>query len=303
MSDDLLKFQCTSPYIPKAIQIMSLKNLSSGVNFQQDLRSAKGTRIQRGIAIRLLRVVTLICLDIIALTLAWKLAVFYGTPLESPWTQKTSFLLLILTVEIGIIGAQGLYQAGTHRRNYFRLLKAVSLSDVFFVVIAFLYEPNHYVSRSILLLFWLWSIVFICTGRILFDLITKFLRKKGAIRYPVFLIADREEQEGHISLLEQENCYTVQGVSESICLDRANREATLESLRKQGVVEAFVSWNAIKNRLYVCWHFQTAGILLRILPTAGVVRYPKTMLWMTGIGEVPCLTISSPIVLRVVLFG
>ncbi|KAF3891117.1 MULTISPECIES: sugar transferase [Nostocales] len=275
---------------------MSLKNLSSGVNFQQDLRSAKGTRIQRGIAIRLLRVVTLICLDIIALTLAWKLAVFYGTPLESPWTQKTSFLLLILTVEIGIIGAQGLYQAGTHRRNYFRLLKAVSLSDVFFVVIAFLYEPNHYVSRSILLLFWLWSIVFICTGRILFDLITKFLRKKGAIRYPVFLIADREEQEGHISLLEQENCYTVQGVSESICLDRANREATLESLRKQGVVEAFVSWNAIKNRLYVCWHFQTAGILLRILPTAGVVRYPKTMLWMTGIGEVPCLTISSPIV-------
>ncbi|MDF5730548.1 MAG: sugar transferase, partial [Rhizonema sp. PD38] len=87
-----------------------------------------------------------------------------------------------------------------------------------------------------------------------------------------------------------------QGIADSTCLDKANREVTLESLRNQGVVEAFVSWNAVKNRLYVCWRFQTAGIILRILPTESVVRHPKTMSWMIGIAKIPCLTIPAPII-------
>lgn len=272
---------------------MASRSLSI-VNFRPDLRSAKGTTIQRGLAIRILRVLTLISLDIISLILAWKLAVFYGTPIESPWTQKNSFLILILTVEIGIIAAQELYKAGIHRRNYFSLIKAVSLSEIFLLLIAFLYEPESYVSRSTFLLFWFFSIGFTCIGRILFDVTTTLLRRKGAIRYPVFLISDPEEQDIHIKLIEQENCYTVQGISDSSCLDRSHREATIEYLRKQGVVEAFVSWNTIKNRLYICWHFHTAGITLRILPTQSAIRHPKSVLWM--IGEVPCLTIPAPII-------
>ncbi|MGH8001255.1 MAG: sugar transferase, partial [Brasilonema sp.] len=86
----------------------------------------------------------------------------------------------------------------------------------------------------------------------------------------------------------------VQGISDSRCLDRANREETLEYLRKQGIVEAFVSWNAIKNRLYVCWHFHTAGMTIRILPIQSTVCHPKSVLWM--IGEVPCMTIPAPII-------
>ncbi len=272
---------------------MSFKSLLV-VNFKPDLRSARSTRIQRGLATRFLRVLTLILLDIIALTLAWKIAVFCGTPLESPWTQKSSFLLLILTVEIGMLTSNGLYNAGTHRRNYPDLLKAVSLSEVFLLLIAFLYEPNYYVSRSTFLLFWFFSVAFICAERFIFDFATKLLRQKGAIRYPVFLIADPEEQESHIKLIEQENCYTVQGISASNCLDLSNRETTLEALRKQGIVEAFVSWNAIKNRLYVCWNFHTAGITIRILPIQNGARHPKSVLWM--IGEVPCLTIPAPII-------
>ncbi|NMG06342.1 sugar transferase [Brasilonema sp. UFV-L1] len=274
---------------------MPRRNLSVKVNFKRDLRSGD-VRIQRGITIKLLRVVTLILLDIISLTLAWRFAVFYGTPLDSPWTEKTSFLLLILTIEVGIIAAQGLYDAGIHRRNYFGLLKAVSLSEVFLLLIAFLYEPDSYVSRSTFLLFWLSSIAFLCIERTIFDVTTKFLRKKGAIRYPAFLIAETEEQERYSRLIEQENCYIVQGIADSSCLDKGNREVTLEYLRNQGVVEVFVSWNAIKNRLYVCWRFQTAGIILRILPTESVLRHPKTMLWMIGITEIPCLTIPAPII-------
>ncbi|MBR8839344.1 MAG: sugar transferase [Stigonema ocellatum SAG 48.90 = DSM 106950] len=265
----------------------------SAVSFKPDIRSARGTRIQRGLATRFVRIVTLILLDVIALTLAWKLAVFFGTPLESPWTQKSSFFALILIVEIGMMAAQGLYSAGIHRRNYLSLLKTVSLSEVFLLLIAFLYEPNYYVSRSTFIIFWFLSVAFVCTERFLFDFATKLLRSRGAIRYPVFLIVDAPEQAAHLSLIEQENCYTVQGIADSSCLDLSNREATLESLRNRGIVEVFVSWSAIQNRLYVCWNFYTAGITLRILPAQSEVRHPKSVFWM--IGEVPCLTIPAPI--------
>jgi exopolysaccharide biosynthesis polyprenyl glycosylphosphotransferase len=263
--------------------------------FKPDLRSASGTRIQKGLTSKFLRVGTLISLDVISVTLAWKLAVFYGTPLESPWTQKASFLLLILTVEIGMIATKGLYKSGGNRRNYPGLIKAVTLSEVLLLLIAFLYEPDSYVSRSTFLLFWLLSVVFVCTARFTCDVGTRVLRSRGAIRHPVFLITDLEDKESHIRLIEKENCYTVQGIADSSSLDMMNREATFEYLRTQGIEEAFVSWNAIKNRLYVCWRFQTAGITLRILPIQSEVHHPKSaVFWM--IGEVPCMTIPAPII-------
>ncbi|NMG07243.1 sugar transferase [Brasilonema sp. UFV-L1] len=262
--------------------------------FKPDLRSANGTRIQKGLTTKVMRVGTLVVLDIISLTLAWNLAVIYGTPLESPWTQKASFLLLILAVAIGVISTKGLYKSGNNRRNYFSLFKAITLSETLLLLIAFLYEPESYISRSTFLLFWFLSVVFICTARFICDLGTKLLRSRGAIRHSVFLITDPEDKENHIRLIEKENCYTVQGISGSSSLDLMNREATFEYLRTEGIEEAFVSWNAIKNRLYVCWRFQTAGITLRILPTEGEVRHPKSVFWM--IGEVPCMTIPAPII-------
>jgi exopolysaccharide biosynthesis polyprenyl glycosylphosphotransferase len=259
-----------------------------------DLRAAKGIRIQRGLSIRLLRVVILILLDIIALISAWSIEEFFGTQLHSPLTQKTSFLIVTLALEVGIIATRGLYKAGIARRNYLGLFKAVSLSQVFLFLIVFLYEPNQYLSISTFLIFWLLSVVFICSDRYIFDVATKLLRNKGAIRHPIFLINDTEEKDEHIRIIEQENCYTVEGIANSSCLDLRNREATFEYLRQQRIVEAFVSWNAIKNRLYVCWDFYTAGITLRMLPTKSELPHPKSIFWM--IGEVPCMTIPAPII-------
>ncbi len=266
----------------------------SVASFKPDLRSARGTRIQKGLAIRFLRVITLILLDVFSVTLAWSLAAFYGTPLASNWTEKTSFLLLILTVEIGMLAAKGLYQPGIHRRNYPNLIQSVSLSFVFLLLIAFLYEPDISVSRSTFLLFWFLSVALTCSDRLIFDVATKLLRNQGAILHPVFLITDIQEQEDHVRLIEQENCYIVQGIADSSCLDRCNREATFEYLRNQEIVEAFVSWSAIKSRQYVCWNFRTAGITLRILPKQSEVHHPKSVLWMMG--EVPCTTIPVPMV-------
>ncbi|WP_017651397.1 sugar transferase [Fortiea contorta] len=272
---------------------MTYKYLSI-VNFKPDLRSAKDTRVQKGLAIKVLRVVTLVLLDIISLKFAWELAVSLGTPLESKWTENLSFQILTLIVVIGMLSAQGLYDAGVERRNYFRLIKVVSLSECLLLLIAFLYEPNRYISRSTFILFWLFSIIFISLDRWIFDVATNLVRKRGSVRHPVFLITDLEDQENSVRLIEKENCYTLMGVAEASSLDRDNREATLESLRKQGIVEVFISWNAIKNRLYISWHFMNAGITIWILPTDKEVLPSNSVL--SKVGEVACLSIPAPII-------
>jgi FlaA1/EpsC-like NDP-sugar epimerase len=168
------------------------------VGFKPDLRSPDSTTIQKGITIRFLRIITLILFDVVSLASAWNLAVYYGTPVTSPWTEHSSFQLLILMLDIGIIATKGLYKAGTHRRNYIGLFNAVSLGAILLVFIAFLYEPTNYISRSTFLLFWCLSLIFIGIERFLFDIGTQMLRSKGAIRYPVFLITDSQDQENHV---------------------------------------------------------------------------------------------------------
>lgn len=270
---------------PKFLQLVDLK---------PDLRSAQGARIQKGLTTRLVRILILILLDIVSITWAWQLAIAKGTPLESPWTKNASFLLLTLTVELGMIVTTGLYKAGVHRRNYLGLIKAVSISATLLLLIAFLYSPHNYVSRSTFLMFWFWSATFICTARFLFDISTRLLRHQGAAWHPVFLITDPEEQENNLSIIEQEKCYSIMGIADASCLDKDNRDATFEYLHNLGIEEAFVSWNAIKNRLYVCWRFHTAGITLRMLPTEMDVLPPRSVFWM--IGDVPSLTIPAPII-------
>ena len=262
--------------------------------YKPDLRSAQGTRLQKGLLIRLLRVLTLSSFDTIAFSLAWNLALLYGSFLDSPWTQNSSFILLILIVGISTIAGKGLYKSGIYRRNYFSLINAVSLSNIFILIIAFLYEPDGYISRSAFVLFWLFSLIFVCVGRFIFDFVTKILRHQGIIRHSAFLITDISEQDKYRKIIQKQDCYRILGTADPSCLDLNNREKTIDYLREQGIEEAFVSWSSIKNRLYVCWNFQTAGVMLRILPTLSEFRHPKSQLTMAG--QIPCMTIPAPII-------
>jgi exopolysaccharide biosynthesis polyprenyl glycosylphosphotransferase len=268
---------------------------SSVIAFKPDLRAAKGTTIQKGLAIRILRVITLISLDITSITLAWEFAILYGVTSYSPWTESLSFLLLNIIVQIGIIFSKDLYKSGFYRRNYIDLIKSVSLSVLILLLITFLYEPNNYISRSTFLLFWLLSITFICGFRFLFDVTTEHLRNRGAFRHPVFIITDTENKHYHIQVIQQNKCYTIQGTADSKCLDLSNRESTLTKLQNLGIEEVFVSWDSIQNRQYIYWHFHSAGIAIRILPTNSESHHPKSVsFWL---GETLCETIPSPVVI------
>ena len=262
-------------------------------SFKPDLRSAKSTAIQRGFFIRLLRVTLLISLDILSLSFAWNLGVIYSSPLQSPWTKNLSFLLLSLGIHLAIFAATGVYRAGLYRRDYVGIIKAVSLSSILLLFITFIYDPSTYITRFTYCLYWLASITSICAVRFLFDLSTNFLRQKGMMCHSIYLIADAQKKEQLMKIIEKDNSYTVQGFADSSCLDWANREDTFTYLRSQNVEEVFLSWDSIKNRSFLYWHFYNAGITVHILPTEDKLPFSKYRLSLIGGLLFP--TISPPI--------
>jgi exopolysaccharide biosynthesis polyprenyl glycosylphosphotransferase len=262
--------------------------------YSSDLRSSKTAWLQKGITIRLLRIITLIFLDSLSFILAWQFAFVLGTPLVSHWTNSPSFLFLAISIPLSIIAITGNYRAGIHRRNYFELLKAILFSSLLILLIAFIYEPNIFVSRSTFILMTLFSVLFVFIGRLVFHVTTKTLRNNGNIRHAVFLIADKEDTGNNIRLIKGDNSYRLLGVKSAKSLDKANRAETLAHLRELGISEVFVSWNSIKNRLYITWHFQTAGITLRILPSNNEFLPTNATIWM--VGKVPSITIPASII-------
>lgn len=243
-----------------------------------------------------LRVLTLVLLDAFLLFSAWTISDLLGTRTSSPWTghNQPFFLFVILSVGIGVMAARGLYAPGDRRRDYFGLVQAITLAVFLILLTAFLYQPGDFISRSAFLLFWFLSIGFICAGRFGVEVAVKTFRTRGAIRYPVFLIADETSRDRDIDLIRRENRYDILGIADSRCLDRDNREETFEKLRSLGIAEIFISWDAIKNRMFVCWNFQTAGITVHILPLGSDPMMPKSELWI--IGGQPSLTFPPPVI-------
>lgn len=260
-----------------------------------DLRSSQFMRLRQGMLVVWLRIATLLLLDSGAIALAWFLSLMLGTPINSPWTIENGIYLLplILAVKLVVIASSGLYKAGANRRDYLGLVKSVSLAELLLLLTAFLLDPNRYLSRSIFLIFWTLSIFLIVLGRVLFDFVSNRLRERGAIRYPVYLICSSETHEKNAELICRQRFYTLTGIADSDALDRGNREATFAALQKMGIAEVFVSWEAIKNRLHLCWHFQNAGISVRILPT-DMGGFPKSQFWT--IDGIPSLTVTAPVI-------
>jgi exopolysaccharide biosynthesis polyprenyl glycosylphosphotransferase len=112
--------------------------------------------------------------------------------------------------------------------------------------------------------------------------------------HSVFVICDPKEQEEYANFINKENFYTIVGFDGYKALDRYHRQATLEHLHELGVSEIFISWNAIKNRMFLCWLFQAAGITIHILPLEIKQIYKDAEL--SNIGGMPCMTFKCPLI-------
>lgn len=263
---------------------------------KQDLRSPGIARLSRGISTRYLRVLTLAALDTTLLIAARWMAEIYGTNWGQLWSihENSSLIILILTIEVGLLATRGLYKAGSHRRDYFGIFKSLTLANFLLLLIAFLHYPEELVSRSTFLLSWLFSVTFVCAGRLFANHMVKFARTQGAIRYPVFAFCKPEDAEKVSFLLQQEDFYRFAGWADVELLKQGNLKPLLKQLDHLGVSGVYVCTQSLQNPMLLYWTFRNAGITLYILSIGlePLFREPE----FSTVGGVPCIRYTPPIV-------
>jgi exopolysaccharide biosynthesis polyprenyl glycosylphosphotransferase len=262
---------------------------------QRDVRSSVLSRVHRGSYLRAFRVLTLLGLDLVAFSLAWIAAEMLGTPWHSLWRfqENPIVMLLILPVVIGVLFVGEFYKPGKLRRNYLGLVKAITLSAVLLLVFSYLYRPNQFVSRSQFIMYWAFAILFVLAERLLIDRVIAKLRRRGAIRYPTYLITSNAEVDHLTELIDQDNRYAIVGVSNPDALNEANRMATFARIRRLGIAEVFISGESIKDRLFLCWQFQTAGICVHIVSAGLDDLFNGSKFWSIS-EDFPTIVFSPP---------
>jgi exopolysaccharide biosynthesis polyprenyl glycosylphosphotransferase len=257
---------------------------------QLDLRAPTFARIRKGGW--WLRSVTLISVDTILLLIAWILAQSqYRLPGVGQYEYSAMFIAIF--IQIASLYFQGNYEPGTKRTNYRNIIKTLFFAHSVILMFSVLYQPIEDIRRSTLIIFWLISTSFVCVGRLAINIGLEYLRKKKKIGCnPVFVICDSQDKEQVFSFIKKESRYTIAGSDSTNCLDRNNRQETLERLNQIGVTEVFISWSAIQNRMFLCWLFQASGITLHLLPVELKAIYRD--IEIHNIGGMNCLSFMCP---------
>ncbi|MBD2690450.1 sugar transferase [Anabaena catenula] len=256
-----------------------------------DLRAPSFARIRKGKW--WLRSVILTSVDTTLLSIAW-----ISSQYRLPWVgqNKYSAMLIAIFIQIASLYFQGNYEPGTKRANYGNIIKTLFFAHSVILMFSFLYQPIEDMKQPTLMIFWLMSTSFVCAGRLAINIGLEYLRKKKGIGCnPVFIICDAQDKEQVFSFIKKENRYIIAGSDNSKCLDKDNRQKTLETLNKLGVTEVFISWSAIQDRMFLCWLFQASGITLHLLPVELKAIYRD--IEIHNVGGMNCLSFMCPVII------
>ncbi|MGQ4646892.1 exopolysaccharide biosynthesis polyprenyl glycosylphosphotransferase [Lyngbya aestuarii] len=239
-----------------------------------DLRSPTVTKISSEISLSWLRINLLVFIDSLALSVAWVIADKLGTPVEKfnfllKLDQQLGFLLTMLVINLGILAASGCYGSDDKKRSYINLSKSLTLGQTILLITAFLYQPEVGISRSVFLLAWLLTIIFVNAERLLIQLAIVSLRSKNvAFQKRVFLLGNPEDTEKAKKLLGRTKQFNIQGAADlSVRSNPEQWSDTLEKIRNWRVSEIFIcSWQSVKDPIIFFWELKSAGIQLRVLP-------------------------------------
>ncbi|MBE9198537.1 MULTISPECIES: sugar transferase [unclassified Nodularia (in: cyanobacteria)] len=232
-----------------------------------DLRAPVRLRLRKGSWS--LRLITLISLDYIFLFVAWTLAEYYTASEPSLWYTNEYYLpnLITILIQIGTLCLEGNYQTGRKRYDYWNIIKSLTFAHGLIILIHFLHESSVELTTSELIYSWLFSLFFVYIGRLGIAVTVNYFRQIKLLgRNAVFIICNSQDNEQIISLLNKENKYIIRGIEAPKALDRSYRQNTVEKLKELGVTEVFISWDAIKNRMFLYWLFEVDGITVHILP-------------------------------------
>ncbi|MEH2068459.1 MAG: sugar transferase [Nostoc sp.] len=261
-----------------------------------DLRASAYVRVRKGSW--WLRLTTLFLVDCTLLSLAWVLAGYQSSYINFTWHTLSDYLPILISIgiQIGSLAIEGIYREGQKRYDYLNIIKSLTFAHGLILLICFLYQPFVDITRSrLILLSWLFSTLFICTGRYAVNIVLEYLRKqKKIVRSSVFIICDPQDHEQIASFVKKEKHYIVSGTANANSLDRYQRQQTLNQLNQLGVTEVFISWDALKNRMFLCWLFQASGIQVHIIPMELKPIYRNVE--FNKVGGMPCLSLDCPII-------
>jgi exopolysaccharide biosynthesis polyprenyl glycosylphosphotransferase len=287
----------TNPSVTVADKITDPNLITIAYEYSQsmsDLRSPTFKRLRRGIGNSWLRVLFLIILDTCLLGGAWKLVDVQSRIGDD---NNLALLPLLLAIQTGALAVQGLYRSGDRRRDYFRLFKTLSFAQLLFPLIVFYYGSTPLVSRETFLYSWLYSVSFVCLGRLVVDLGINQLRRKGTGRIPIFFIGRPEDKLNLVKPIQKQNRYEV---VDSLTLDQVNScddcpQKALERIINSGATEVFISsWESVQKRMFLYWNLRNAGITIRLLPTESEI-YTHTVK-LEFLGGIPSVKLSPPVV-------
>lgn len=267
---------------------------SSNTSFKKDIRSIQSfAKLRKGLSFVWMRRIALSISDIFSITLAWLTAQILGTPTDSFLNTGESWksLGLVLGISLSIFAARKLYRAGSYRRDYLSTFKAVSLSSILILLVSYLYSPNQFVSRSQFLLFWGFASLLVCLSRSFIDKVTRDLRRKGSICYPVLIVADASCQQQVIELVQKEQRYDISSVVYSEALDFYHRDDTFSQIQELGVAEVFAAWDTMKDRMFLGQRFQSLGITLHVVPLEENLLLQGAKLQLLN-DCIPCVTFT-----------
>ena len=286
--------QTVSPDIPSSSLKADLRSPLNG-----PLSSLyEAIRIRRGTSVGIARGLTLLVLDVLMMVLAWWLPHCQTVSLTSFLSDYHDCvaLLPVIVVTLGVMASKGLYKPGSQWQDLAALLKSVTLGSLLGGLMLYIYQPAEIVSELTsvqLMTVWVSSLFLVTLGRLALNFVIRVVRARGAVRHPVFLICDDDERTRALQAVESENHYVVTGTADASALDLKNRDETLRLLKEMGVDEVFVSWDAIRRRLFLCWHFQKSGITLQILPASLEPLFWQPEVWM--LGGIPTLKFAPPV--------
>jgi exopolysaccharide biosynthesis polyprenyl glycosylphosphotransferase len=243
------------------------------------------------------RIITLVSLDYTLLLFARLLTEYHVYHENFTWFSQSNSLSMLgaIVIQIAALAIQGNYQKGKNRYDYFNIIKTLAFANSLILVLGFLSNPNVEIIRSMLIVYCLLSIGFVCAGRLALNITIEYLRKQKILGCsPVFIICESEDYERFTGFIRKEERYIVCGTANVRALDRYRRQETLAKLNDLGVTEVFVSWDAIKNRIFLRWMFQSSGITLHILPLE--LKPIQKNVEFNQIGGMTCFSFECPII-------
>jgi exopolysaccharide biosynthesis polyprenyl glycosylphosphotransferase len=264
----------------------------------RDLRSPAFITLRRGSAIKWLRVLAFIALDCILLFFAWQVSGIGNIYFDVYRDAKTSLVLSlpIMLAEIGVMATLGLYQAGSRRRDYLTVVKALTLVYAVCILVTVMEHPYQFDVQVSLLVLWLISLGFVCSGRFLADAAIHYVRRNGLVRHAAFILCEPGDASRISALLSREPHYEIVGWQNSQLLDD-DRQALMKAMRSLGVSEVFLcSQLPTKDLMLLYWDLRNVGITLHLSFLLLDSKSPTSQLGSLQIPELVSFNCCPPLI-------